>query len=260
MVVVEIKSDEQFEQFLEQNKDAVVALNFWASFAAPSIQMNTVFSELSGRFPSTKFLQIDAEEMEDISESFDVNAVPFFVVMKGTEVLSRISGANPAELQASLQRYSINSSNAIPPPLQSQAPPAAAAANSTKTATNGAPSVAETADDEVDLDARLQKLVKAAPVMLFMKGSPSAPQCGFSRTLVGLLREEGIRYGFFNILADNDVRQGLKEFSDWPTFPQLYVGGEFVGGLDVVREMIENGEMTSVLEESGIRSDSTKQN
>jgi len=90
--------------------------------------------------------------------------------------------------------------------------------------------------EEEDLDTRLGKLVKAAPVMLFMKGTPAAPQCGFSRQLVALLREKEVRYGFFNILADNDVRQGLKVFSDWPTFPQLYVQGELIGGLDIVKE------------------------
>lgn len=88
-----------------------------------------------------------------------------------------------------------------------------------------------------ELHSRLGELVKAAPVMLFMKGTPSAPQCGFSRQTVSLLREKGVRYGFFNILADDDVRQGLKEFSDWPTFPQVYVGGELVGGLDIVSDM-----------------------
>lgn len=251
MSVLEIKSDEHFEQFLAQNKDVTIALNFWAGFAAPSLQMNTVFSELSTRYPTTKFLQIDAEELEDISESFDVNAVPFFVIMKGTEVLSRISGANPGELQASLQRYSTSSSS-IPPPLESQPQP-----QPTKTTQeNGTAAVPEHVEDDGDLDSRLQKLVKAAPVMLFMKGTPSAPQCGFSRTLVGLLREEGVRYGFFNILADNDVRQGLKAYSDWPTFPQLYIGGEFAGGLDVVREMIESGEMKEMLEEAGIKPES----
>lgn len=249
MAVIEITSDDHFEEFIEQNKNVVIALNFWASFAAPSVQMNTVFSELSNRFPVTKFLQIDAEELEDISESFDVNAVPFFVIMKGTEVLSRISGANPAELQAALQRYSTTSD--IPPPLTSQPKP------TSETVEHGTAAVPEhAAEDDGNLDARLQKLVQAAPVMLFMKGSPSAPQCGFSRTLVGLLREEGVRYGFFNILADNDVRQGLKDFSDWPTFPQLYVAGEFVGGLDVVKEMIESGEMKDVLEEAGVKTES----
>ncbi|KFY05126.1 hypothetical protein O988_00237, partial [Pseudogymnoascus sp. VKM F-3808] len=91
-----------------------------------------------------------------------------------------------------------------------------------------------------DLNKRLAELVKAAPVMLFMKGTPSAPQCGFSRQLVALLRENSVRYGFFNILADDEVRQGLKEFADWPTFPQLWVGGELVGGLDIIKEEIAN--------------------
>ena len=87
-----------------------------------------------------------------------------------------------------------------------------------------------------------------------MKGTPSAPECGFSRQLVALLRQNQVKYGsrlsifpvafltfpgFFNILADDDVRQGLKEFSDWPTFPQLYANGELVGGLDIVKEELE---------------------
>jgi Grx4 family monothiol glutaredoxin len=91
-----------------------------------------------------------------------------------------------------------------------------------------------------DLEARLSQLTNAAPCMLFMKGTPSAPQCGFSRQLVALLRENNVRYGFFNILADDEVRQGLKEFSDWPTFPQLYLKGELVGGLDIVKEELES--------------------
>ncbi|KAK4911541.1 glutaredoxin [Elasticomyces elasticus] len=90
-----------------------------------------------------------------------------------------------------------------------------------------------------ELNERLASLVKAAPVMLFMKGTPSAPQCGFSRQLVSMLRDNGVKYGFFNILADDEVRQGLKEYSDWPTFPQLYAKGELVGGLDIVKEELE---------------------
>ena len=97
-----------------------------------------------------------------------------------------------------------------------------------------APIMSSTADKTQELNKRLADLVKAAPVMLFMKGTPSAPQCGFSRQLVGILRQEGVRYGFFNILADEEVRQGLKVWADWPTFPQLWMGGELVGGLDIV--------------------------
>lgn len=92
---------------------------------------------------------------------------------------------------------------------------------------------------EDSLHERLTQLTNAAPVMLFIKGTPSAPQCGFSRQLVSLLRENSVRYGFFNILADEEVRQGLKEFADWPTFPQLWMGGELMGGLDIVKEELE---------------------
>ena len=86
-----------------------------------------------------------------------------------------------------------------------------------------------------ELNKRLADLVKAAPVMLFMKGTPSEPKCGFSRQIVAILRENAVKYGFFNILADDEVRQGLKEYADWPTYPQLWVDGELVGGLDIVR-------------------------
>ena len=97
-----------------------------------------------------------------------------------------------------------------------------------------APAMSSTASSKEELHRRLSDLVKAAPVMLFMKGTPSIPECGFRRQLVSFLREKGVKYGFFNILADDEVRQGLKDFADWPTFPQLWTNGELVGGLDIV--------------------------
>jgi Grx4 family monothiol glutaredoxin len=83
--------------------------------------------------------------------------------------------------------------------------------------------------------------------MLFMKGAPAAPQCGFSRQIVDILNKEGIKFHSFNILDDEEVRQGLKEYSNWPTYPQLYVKGKLIGGLDIVREMAEEGELKSVI-------------
>ena len=79
-------------------------------------------------------------------------------------------------------------------------------------------------------------------VMLFMKGNPSSPKCGFSRQIVGLLREQGVEFAWFDIFSDDDVRQGLKKVNDWPTFPQLILNGELVGGLDIFKEMVESGE------------------
>ena len=97
------------------------------------------------------------------------------------------------------------------------------------------------------LEERLKQLINTASVMLFMKGSPDAPKCGFSRTIVEMLKEENIQFATFDILTDEDVRAGLKTYSDWPTYPQLYSKGELVGGLDIVREMKASGPLSAQL-------------
>ncbi|GGY51094.1 Grx4 family monothiol glutaredoxin [Parvularcula lutaonensis] len=94
--------------------------------------------------------------------------------------------------------------------------------------------------------------IEANDVMLFMKGSPQFPQCGFSAAVVQILDYLGVQYGSMNVLADEDIRQGIKTYSDWPTIPQLYVKGEFVGGCDIVREMFEKGELRPYLQEKGV--------
>ena len=92
-----------------------------------------------------------------------------------------------------------------------------------------------------------QGLINQAPLMIFMKGSPQQPKCGFSRTLIGILNDTGIAYDTFDILSNEDVRQGLKKFSNWPTYPQIYVKGELVGGLDIIKELQESGDLESTL-------------
>ena len=94
---------------------------------------------------------------------------------------------------------------------------------------------------------RIEELLAKDRVMLFMKGSPSMPQCGFSATVVGVLKEVGAPFSSHNILADPEVREGLKEYSSWPTFPQLYVDGKLVGGCDIVRAMHAKGELASLV-------------
>jgi len=101
--------------------------------------------------------------------------------------------------------------------------------------------------DEDKINARLKKLIHSSQVMLFMKGSPSQPKCGFSRQAIELLTSSNIAFHTFDILSDNDVRQGLKTYSDWPTFPQLYVNGDLLGGLDIMKEMAEEGEESGSL-------------
>ncbi len=94
--------------------------------------------------------------------------------------------------------------------------------------------------------------VKATDVVLFMKGSPTFPQCGFSAAVVGVLDHLGVAYKGVDVLQNMDLREGIKAYSNWPTIPQLYVKGEFVGGCDIVREMYETGELMEMLNTKGV--------
>ncbi|MBP9112338.1 MAG: Grx4 family monothiol glutaredoxin [Polyangiaceae bacterium] len=100
---------------------------------------------------------------------------------------------------------------------------------------------------------KIENLISSHKVVLFMKGSKQFPQCGFSSSAVGILKKEGVAFETFNVLSDPEVRQGIKEFSNWPTIPQLYVGGKFVGGSDIMAEMHETGELAKELEASGAK-------
>jgi len=94
----------------------------------------------------------------------------------------------------------------------------------------------------------IQEQVKTHPVVLYMKGTPQFPQCGFSATVAEILKRCGVDdYYSVNVLADDDIRQGIKEYANWPTIPQLYVNGEFVGGCDIVREMYSSGELQKLI-------------
>jgi monothiol glutaredoxin len=99
---------------------------------------------------------------------------------------------------------------------------------------------------------RIRQQVTDNQVVLFMKGTPVFPQCGFSATVVQILSHLGIKFKGVDVLADSSVREGIKEFSSWPTIPQLYVKGEFVGGCDIIREMFETGELQQMFDEKGI--------
>lgn len=98
----------------------------------------------------------------------------------------------------------------------------------------------------------IQNRINGSEVMLFMKGTPLFPQCGFSARVVQILKHAGVPFSSVNVLEDPEIRDGIKEFSNWPTIPQLYVKGEFVGGCDIVTEMYQSGELTALLTEKGV--------
>ena len=100
---------------------------------------------------------------------------------------------------------------------------------------------------------RIQSEIDSNDVVLFMKGEAAFPQCGFSSLVVQVLSQLGVTFKDINVLEDNELREGIKEFTNWPTIPQLYVKGEFVGGCDIIREMYESGELQSLFDEKGIK-------
>ncbi|KAL2261846.1 hypothetical protein VTK26DRAFT_3166 [Humicola hyalothermophila] len=229
--IKEITSVQGWEEHVSSlPPSTLLIISFHAPWAAPCAQMATVLSTLASEYPvtdppSTSWVSINAEEMSDISETYNVTAVPFLVLIRNGEVLETVSGSSAVKVREAIERHASNSGAATTGPN-------AAAGN-----TGGEATTEEDPEKKKqELFKRLGDLVKAAPVMLFMKGTPSEPKCGFSRQMVGILRDNAVKYGFFNILADDDVRQGLKEFADWPTFPQLWIDGELVGGLDIVKE------------------------
>ena len=258
--ILDVTDDATFNSHLSSlPPNTVAAISFHTPWAAPCKQMRLILETLASSYPPQtpsviSFLSIDAEELPDISEAYEVTAVPLLVLQRGGKILESVSGSDASKVRDAVEHHAGKGGNTgklgLPPALDATprqngdevnqpsedlsryAPSAGDAAT--------APEMSSKEGSQEELDKRLAELVKAAPVMLFMKGTPSSPQCGFSRQLVGLLREKGVRYGFFNILADEDVRQGLKVWSDWPTFPQLYLQGELVGGLDIVKEEIEN--------------------
>ena len=103
-----------------------------------------------------------------------------------------------------------------------------------------------------DINKKIKSIIDASSIVLFMKGTPETPQCGFSMAVSNILKHLNVKFEGVNVLESNEIRQGIKDYTDWPTIPQLYIKGEFVGGCDIVKEMYENGELKKVLDEKGI--------
>jgi len=178
--------------------------------------------------------------------------VPTFLLLSPPDgvVLERLEGiVEVSDVTRAVQRLV-----AMPTPSTSTPSEATATPQSTP------PEATRTSSDDALSDSfkmRLGRLVHSAPVMMFLKGTPDAPRCGFSRKAVELLRKHDVPFGSFDILTDEEVRQGLKTYSDWPTYPQIYVRGELVGGLDLLEEMAQ--EETSLAEQWQLQKDNDEQ-
>uniref|UniRef100_A0A8D2KZH7 Glutaredoxin 3 n=1 Tax=Varanus komodoensis TaxID=61221 RepID=A0A8D2KZH7_VARKO len=216
--VVEAASTGQFQDLLQQPGRSLVVVHFWAPWAPQCVQMNNVMAELAKEHPQVTFVKLEAEVVPEVSEKYEITSVPTFLFFKNFQKIDQLDGAHAPELTKKVQR--LVSSVTIP--------------------TGCTDGVKE------DLGMRLKKLTNAAPCMLFMKGTPQDPRCGFSKQIVEILNKHNVVFSSFDIFSDEEVRQGLKTYSNWPTYPQLYVAGELIGGLDIVKELEASGELDTI--------------
>lgn len=221
-----VSSQGEIEKLSASNDRKLVVVYFEASFATECASMTPILEQYGKDvdFVNVVIAKVDAEKNEDIASKFGVEMVPSFVFMKNGKVLEKLSGFNPPELNRLIKKCLDTTSLPETSPV-------------TSVPENGAG----------NLETRLKKLINLAKVMVFMKGAPDAPRCGFSRQLMEIFRENQIEFQHFDILTDETVRQGLKEFSKWPTYPQIYVSGELVGGLDIIKELKATDELKSTL-------------
>lgn len=215
------------KEFLEANKEALVVLVFDAEFTGQQdIVDEAVKALLAADDLANKVVlaQVDVEQNNDLATQYSVVSVPMVVCVKKGQTVKRIDTLQVSKL-TNIVREQLKLLELV-------------------TTNDSGETVA---DPKETFKSYLKKLTMRAPVMVFMKGQPEAPRCGFSKTLMELLKRHDIKYESFDILQDDEVRQGLKEYSNWPTYPQIYVNGEFVGGLDILKQMEEVGELEQTL-------------
>ncbi|XP_065019225.1 monothiol glutaredoxin-S11-like [Musa acuminata AAA Group] len=234
--------------------EAPVIVHFWASWCAASKQMDQVFAHLAADFPHALFFRVEAEEQPEISEAYAVSAVPYFVFCKDGRTIDTLEGADPSSLANKVAKVVSDSFAGSASPATSLEMADAPTETIKKLPEENGSSHNESPSSDLSdvLRMRLQQLVNSHPVFLFMKGNPEQPKCGFSRTVVNILKDEGVEFGSFNILMDDEVREGMKKFSNWPTFPQLFCKGELVGGCDIAVAMHETGELKDLFREHGV--------
>jgi len=214
----EIKSESEYNQAIAA--PVMAAVHFMADWAPECATIKAVLEELEKdpALAGVKFYQLQAESLAEISMKHEIVAVPTVLLFRQGKAIDRVDGVNAAELTKKVKAHA-----------------------ATKLPLGTAPVPKE------DLETKLKRLINANKCMLFMKGHPDEPKCGFSRQTVGLLAGIDAQYGTFDILTDDEVRQGLKTYSNWPTYPQLYIDGELIGGLDIIKEMMETGELQGMI-------------
>lgn len=206
-----VKVARGLEEILSVSRDEphrLQVLSFVAKWVESCMHMDEVIEALASAHPEVIFWRVDAETVADAALHFCIEAVPTFVLLRAGKEVQRVNGAQAEVLAGAISEH----------------------------------------NPESDPTTRLRSLVNRHKLMIFIKGTPQSPRCGFTRQLLDLFSQQGIEdFDHFDILQDEEVRQGLKAYSEWPTYPQIYLKGELLGGLDILKELAQSGQLIELL-------------
>lgn len=213
----EIKTWQEYEEFVNTLKGRPILLNFSEKGNAKCEQVDEVVQELTSTMKAVHMASVRVEGLgiEKLTKLCNVHSLPTVLIMQNNEQQGKLVGVDPRQMKKMLETF-----------VQQK-------------------SQLKASKDQ--LTERLKFLVNKEKVMVFLKGSADQPLCGFSKKLMAILKSKNIKYGWFDILKDEEVRQALKQYSNWPTYPQLYVHGQLLGGVDVVVEMEADGDLDEAL-------------
>uniref|UniRef100_A0A1I8EEK3 Glutaredoxin n=2 Tax=Wuchereria bancrofti TaxID=6293 RepID=A0A1I8EEK3_WUCBA len=215
-----LKNEDEFNQFIRMTEYALV--HFSAKWCEICEQLNNLLLEFKDELKCFDFAVVEAEEVAGISVANKIVAAPTILFFKKGKEVDRLQGFNPGKLRIKIIRHNF----------------VEGVASMTKKPID---------DEKNDVNNRMKSLIHQSPLTLFMKGTPDNPKCGFSSQIVNLLHGVNADFSSFDVLEDDEVRQGLKEYGHWPTFPQLYLNGELIGGLDILREELNDPDFRSKL-------------
>lgn len=241
-----------------KSSSSTVAALFYADWVEGSDQLIETVTALQEEYEETViFLIIKADKLTDLSQTFNVAKLPSVLFFNNESSSSDLKAGKKIESPTSEQLITtveqivedgyLNLDN-----IQGESIPSnideilQAQANKQSNNAFTSQSLNSTATSETSLNSKLKSIINKSKFMIFIKGTPEAAKCGFSRTCLEIMKEQDIDFGYFDILSDEEVRQGLKKYSDWPTYPQMYFNGELLGGLDIFKEMVASGELAKM--------------
>jgi len=229
--LVSISKAEELDELLNVNKGFMIVVTFVAPWSTTCKDMMELTREfvVDPELEHILFCEIIVEDFPTVAQKYDIKSVPSVLFFRDNQVTEKLVGADVQDLTSKIMEHANKGPSLTGKPTRTVNTPTQAAPISSS--------------DSLPLNERLKKLVNQANIMIFMKGNPAQPRCGFSRQVIEIVKATGLPFETFDILEDEEVRQGLKDYSQWQTYPQIYVKGELIGGLDIIKEMRDTGSL-----------------